>query len=43
MYSEMHILHEDFLSIKLLILKQKEVFLQKKCEYKENGTERNVA
>ena len=43
MYSEMHILHEDFASIKLLIFQQKEVFLQTKCEYKENGTERNAA
>ena len=43
MYSEVHILHEDFLSIKLLIFQQKEVFLHKKCEYKENGTERNAA
>ena len=43
MYSEMHILHEDFASIKLLIYQQKEVFLQNKCEYKENETERNAA
>ena len=42
MYSEMHILHEDFASIKLLIFQQKEVFLQNKCEYKENGTVRNA-
>ena len=43
MYSEMHILHEDFASIKLLIFQQKEGFLQNKYEYKETWTERNAA
>ena len=42
MYLEMHILHEDFASMKLLIFQQKEVFLQNKCKYIENGTERNA-
>ena len=42
MYSEMHILHEDYVCIKLHIFQQK-VFLQNKCEYKENGTDRNAA
>ena len=43
MYSEMHNLHEDFVSIKLLIFQQKEVFLQNKCECKENEIDRNAA
>ena len=35
MYSEMHILHEDFASIKLLIFQQKEVFFKTNANIKK--------